>query len=314
MAAANPAPVSYRIGKVTDKSTAAQIVAPLTCWILSAFDRHDVPQRFSVLRDSINDFVVDRDGYVADVTRMLTVFFPRHLCVDDSKLIQDLAETMKCSVCEAACLYLTAFLIPRPEAYHARCPNGSALKTFMQVAAGISKQRDLARTRVDLVLRSLLKMELEDRFWVVARVVDAPFWLPGANEHAVVAMAHYHPPFVQEFKKTVRPFVRNVERVHELVSMDFDLFASALGRLPPTSEATKRMEDLIFPGGHPEAGRVVWAFCSIWFLECLATYQRIWSLSGQTMRRLALLSREGRTITLLEATRPFGSVGTRLIS
>lgn len=303
----------YRIGKVADRTTPSQVVAPLTCCLLSAFDRHDVPVRFAVLRDALNDVEVRREEYVAEVARLLARV-PNMLQIPESRLIRELAETLKAPHAAAARMYLLAFLLPKQDAYVAVWPRGTDLQTFMGVCAGIQKQRDLARARVDLVLQALLRLELEDRFFVAARTVDAPFYIERGNETAVVALAHYHVPFVDAFKRAVAPFVRDLDRAHELVRADFNLFATALRRLPAaTSEPTRRMEVLIFgEAGHPEAARVVWAFCSVWAAECLDTFRAAWSLPPETLRRLWSLAREGRTLTLLEATRPFGSRGTSL--
>lgn len=307
----------YRIGRSLEKNSPSQVVAPLTCYLLSAFDRHDVPIRFAVLRDALNDIEVRREEYISEVVRLLQRI-PNMMCVEGSKFIRDLAETSlnKSPQVVATRMYLLAFLLPKQDAYIAMWPKGMDMQTYMQVCAGIQKQRDLARTRVDLILQTLLRLELEDRFWVVSRIIDAPFYVESGNPLVLVGLAHYHPPFVQEFKKTVKPFVRNVDRAHELVSMDFNLFVAALQHLPPqTSDMTKRVEDQMFGAqGHPYASRIVWAFCSVWFVECYDTFRAVWNLPPETMKRLWSMSMQGKTITLLEATRPFGSSGTLLSS
>lgn len=292
-----------------DRIIPAQVVAPRTCYILSAFDRTEVPERFSVLRDSINDIEVSRAEYVVKVVELLKLF-PRVFEVE-SKLIKDLAENLKEPTKFAAQLYLVAFLLPKQDAYYAMCPKGGDVQVYMQVCAGINKQRELARSRIELVLQTLLRLELEDRFYVICRTVDSPFYVDDGDAVVVAGLAHYHPPFVVEFSKVVSPFVRSVARAAELVRLDFNVFASALQKLPPTSEATRRMERMIFgEAGHPEAGRIVWAMCSVWFIECLDTYRAVWDLPMETTRVLWTLCKEGKTLTLLEATRPFGSIGT----
>ena len=184
------------------------------------------------------------------------------------------------------------------------------IQTFMGICAGISKNREMAMTRMDLILRTLLQMDIDNRFHVVARSIDAPFYIPYGNEHVILGLAHYHPRFVQRFREVVKPFIREsyLDRVYELVRMDFNLFASALVRVPCTSPSTKRMENLIFgEEGHPEAGRIVWTFCSIWFNEGLDTFRAVWNLSPEILRKLWIMAKEGKTMTLLESTRPFGS-------
>lgn len=305
--------MSYRIGTSLDRIIPAQNVAPRTCYILSAFDRKEVPERFSVLRDSINDIEVSRDDYVIKVMELLKLF-PRVFEVD-SKLIRDLAENLKETPKFAAQLYLVAFLLPKQDAYYAMCPKGGDIQVYMQVCAGINKQRELARSRIELILQTLLRLELEDRFYVICRTIDSPFYIEYGDAIVVAGLAHYHPPFVAKFIKAVSPFVRSTSRAAELVTLDFNVFASALRQLPPRSEITRRMEKMIFGDeGHPEAGRIVWAMCSRWFLECLDTYRAVWDLPTETVRNIWTLSKAGKTITLLEATRPFGSNGTWISS
>lgn len=307
--------MSYRIGTSLERITPAQAVAPRTCYILSAFDRKDVPDRFSVLRESINDVEVSRDEYILKVVGMLELF-PRVRPFDiDSKLLRDLADNLKETTKFAAQMYLMAFLLPKQDAYYAMCPKGVNIQVYMGVCAGINKQREMARSRIELIIQTLLRLELEDRFYMICRTIDSPFYIECGDAVVVAGLAHYHPPFVAAFTKTVEPFVRSVSRAAELVRLDFNVFASALNALPPTSGITARMERMIFGDeGHPEAGRIVWAMSSKWFIECLDTYRATWDLSPDAMRKLWTLCKEGKTITLLEATRPFGSSGTWISS
>ncbi len=295
---------TYRIGKPNDRTVPAQVIAPLTCCVLSAFDRVDVPSRFSVLRDSLNDVEVRREEYISEVVRHLNCV-PR-MFTTESELIKEIAGTLKVTVCEAARMYVLAYLVPKEDAYFALKPKGGDRTTFMQVCAGIHNQRELARARVDLILQSLLRLELEDRCLVVCGTLDAPFWFERGSELVVVALTHYSAKFVLDFKSAIKPFVRDAERAHELSRMDFNVFAAALQRLPPTSEATARMEELIFGDAkHPEAGRVAWAFCSIWCVQALDAFR--WNLSPEVLKRMWSLAKVGRAITVLEATKPFGS-------
>lgn len=305
---------SFRIGNSLDRALVSQVVAPLTCCLLSAFDRIDVPVRFRTLRDSINDVKVTMYDYIRELVKLL-LRVPLMISVD-SVLLSQIATRIEGTVCDSARMYVLAYLIPKADAYHALSDRGPHLQTFMEVAAGIRANRERATARIDLILQALLRLEIEDRAFVVFRTIDAPFFFEKGNETAVLALAHYHPEFVTEFKKTVRPFVRSLDRAHELVKIDFNVFTAALSRVPPTSDITSRLERILFPEeteAHPEAGRIAWAFCSTWFTHCLDTYRSCWNLSPESLKRMYSLSKQGKTITLLEATRPFGSIGTNLL-
>jgi hypothetical protein len=304
---------TYRIGRIEDWSVPAQFVAPLTCYLLSAFAYNDVPIRFRCLRGTLTDVEVSREKYIAEVVRLMHVV-PNSFKVDSVLLNKTIADGIEGKCSDAVRMYILAYLIPRREAYVALVPKAkdNALNTFVGVCAGIANKRELARTRVDLILRSILKLDLDNRFYVVSRAIDAPFFIPHGNEHVIMSMAHYHPPFVAKFRQVVAPFVRSgyLDRMHELVTLDFNVFASALARVPPRgSVSTIRMEHEMFgTEGHPEAGRIVWAFCSIWFDQCVTnTFGAQWNLSPETMRRMWRFAKEGRTMTVHEATRPFGS-------
>lgn len=303
--------MTYRIGRHADKTIAAQIIAPLTCRLLSAFHRNDVPMRFSTLRDALSDVEVKREEYVVEIIRVLRRF-PHSLRVE-SKLIQDVAKCMGCDESQAARMYVLAFLLPKQDACVAYDPTGTHLHTYMQVCAGIATQREMAKTRVELILQALLRMELEDRCYFMCRALDVPFYYARGNECVLVSLAHYHEPFVREYCRVMRPFVRSEAalcRARDLVREDFNLFASALMRLPPTASYTRRMEKEIFGDEtHAEPARVIWAFCSVWFIECAHTFRSRWSLSPATMKRLWIACKEGKTLTILETTSPFGSRG-----
>lgn len=301
---------SYRIGRIEDQTVPIQFVARLTCSILSAFPRHDVPLRFRSMRDAITDVEVTREKYISDIVFRLNLI--DKLLTVDSEIIRTIALRLNKPQIEAVKLYTLAYLVPRRDAYQTLAPKAtdSDMSVFMGVCSGIATERDMARARMDRVIRALLLLDLDNRFYTITRSIDAPFYTPYGNEHVILGLAHYHPPFVSEFRKAVEPFVRSayLQRVYDLVRMDFNLFASALMRVEPKSESTAQMEHMIFgEAGHPEGGRVVWAFCSIWFTECVNTFRTAWNLSQETVSRMYALSKEGRTITLLEATRPFGS-------
>lgn len=302
----------YRIGKQMEKTVPAQAVAPLTCRLLSAFDRADVPVRFQGLRARLGDVGVTLVEYIKEVVSLLRRM-PTRMNVD-SALLRLVQDQVGCDTAEACKLYLLAYLVPKREAYGTYAGSETHLATFMSVGNGVNVDKDAALARVDLVLRELLRMELEDRCEVVLRLIDSPFYVERGSETALAALAHYHAPFVHKFKETARPFVRDLDRAHELVRLDFDLFATTLRRLPARgSVITQRLERVLFPEGeedseHEESSRVAWAFCSIWFVECVNTFK--WTLSPKTLRRIWSCAARGETLTLLEVTRPFGSKGT----
>lgn len=309
MTTTNP---SYRIGRIEDRSVPAQFVATFTCYLLSAFAYTDVPVRFRSLRSILTDVDVSRERYISDVVMLL------HLIPDsfhvDSVLLKDISTKIESKhPGDAVRMYILAYLIPKRDAYVALAPKAkdAALNTFVGVCNGMHTKRDVAKARMDLILRTLLQLDLDNRFYVVTRAIEAPLSVPYGNAYTILSLAHYSPKFVNRFREIVSPFVRAeyLDRAHELVTTDFNIFASALVRVPSTGHpSTKRMELMLFgEKGHPEGGRIVWAFCSIWFDQCVTNTFPQWNLSYETMRTMWRISKEGRTMSVREATQPFGS-------
>jgi hypothetical protein len=303
---------AYRIGRIEDRTLPCQFITPLTCYILSAFPFQEVPLRFRGLRRVITDVEVARDKYISEIVMLLNLL-PKSLSVD-SELLRQISTSLQKPLVDAVKLYTLAYLVPRRDAYQTLVPKSNsdqAMNTFLGVCAGISNQRNLARARIDLILLAILSVELDNRFYTISRLIDSPFYIPAGNETVILCLTHYHLPFVKRFREVVSPFIRrrSLDRVQELARLDFNLFVSALRRVPARSDpSTLRLETLFFgKEGHPEASRVVWSFCSIWFKESLCTFRSVWNLKPETLRLMHQLAMKGTTVNLLEATRPFGS-------
>lgn len=315
--------MEWRIGKTSEKTVDAQSVAPLLCRVLSAMDETIVPFRYQRLKRSLLDVGVTKAVYVKEIVSLVRSF-PNRISVE-SETIHDLKSKLQDDSDEikddfAVKAYVLAYMYNSTDAYkmwrnHSVGTIGPVetkrLTVYTGLLLGIRQNRTASAVPMETILTALLKCELVDRQAIVAKLVDAPFYFPYGNEFVMLSLAHYHPPFVSDYRNAVGQFVKSeesIDRVEWLVRRDFDLFCSTLMKIPGRFPYCKRFETAVWnEEGHPESGRIMFAFASIWAHKCLERFANQWNLTPSNEKTLWKMAKEGWTPTLYETTWPFGS-------
>jgi hypothetical protein len=304
----------HRIAPVDRRVSPAQCVAPLLSRLLATLEPHLVPHDFVYLHAELPFGYVKPDEHAREITKLLDAF-PKHIRVHKSETLRVLAESLEGDELLAVQIFTLAYCVDHSDVLRAWKPSidDETQNLHLSLIHGIRKDpaaRESFKTPMNFLLCSLLYYELHDRARLVFNILDCPFYFTHANAFVVLSLAHFEPDFVEDYKRAVAPFVHSkkaIDRAEELVRADPDLFVFALMTLPPRSPASARFERDVWPSGdpHPEAGRIMFAFASKWFLKCLHTLP--WNLTPQELRRLYDLANLGWTPTLYETTYPFGS-------
>jgi hypothetical protein len=305
----------HRVAKTADQLTSpAQCVAPLTCKLLAALEPHLVPPEFIPMHSNLPFVYVEPEFHAKEIVGILERF-PRNICVVRSETLQSLVERLEGDALLAVQIYVLAYCVDHADALRAWKPHApEPIRTLhLSLLHGIrldAQCRDVAKTPMAAVLANLLLRELQDRTHVVFNLLDAPFYFPHADAFTLLGLAHFEPAFVRDLRKSVLPFVhgeRQLDRAEELVRNDPDLFLCALRTVPPRFPASLRFERDVWDQDppHPEAGRIMLAFASIWFIRTLRTIP--WNLNPHELKRMYQLANRGWCPTMYEITSPFGS-------
>lgn len=303
-----------RVAKNAERNVAAQAIVPVSCRLLAAIEPELVPARFRSIHAKLGYTLEDASTYVSAVASIVDRF-PRRLNAD-SETLDRVAESLDGDARLAAQVYVMAYLVDSPQGFRAWKRGANEDRVYLSLNHAIrlerKKETDVAAVTMDAIIGSLMRDELDDRLLYVCKIVDAPFCLDYANEFVLLSLAHCELGFVRDFRKCVKPFVRDdaaLDRAQELARADPDLFLVALMSVPPRSPASKRFEEAVWGSGEPheEALRIAFAFCSVWFSQSLEVFQTRWNLSHAEMKRMYELSNQRWSLKIHEATMPFGS-------
>ena len=292
-----------------EKTVPAQHVVELTCRIVSAFETRIVPDEFKDLHASLGFTAVEETDYVREIVA-LADRIPKRVAASSSPDIEKLRGMFGDT---AERVFLVAYLVNECDVYKRWQPKSyeTKYKHYCSLNHGIRLDRDKAARTMRSILAGLVRAELDDRVDVVCSIMDAPFFLDNrVNEFVVLGLAHYEPAWIRDFKTSVAPFVhsmRTLDRVQDIVHADVDTYMWTLGRVPPRFPHSKRFEIDVWgeETPHPEAGRIMYAFFSVWFQQALRVFR--WDLDPPVIRKLNALADRGWCPTMHEVTSPFGS-------
>lgn len=294
-----------------------QIMCPLVARILTVIDKEAIPHRF---RHIYNGKQKNDDKVKESVLEIFNDFPNIEL---DSAALQKIRERLKDMPDEETTLlnHTAEFFIMVCSGYSQR-DDMVALKKKLGIQKQASDQlislaTDLRdgivegmmnkeggpRTfrTVDRLLTALVRVEVEDRYFIVKSYVDLPFFFEVAFDVLVVACAHFNVEFANEIFKHIKHLISHEVflQLLNLVRVDVSLFCEALVRIPKRCRASKRFEEEVWDNESdvdPHAAWWMFAFCSKYPVEVFNAMH--FFIQPREKRKMLTMYRKGWTVKI----------------